>query len=941
MDDRRPFNENFRVLTGHSPFRWQERLFHDFCNDGLPPALDLPTGLGKTSVMAVWLIARACGVKLPRRLVYVVDRRAVVDQASAEAEKLRKALEGNAAHFVELDESARVQAKQAAAELKKQLGFGEKNELPISTLRGAHVDNREWLDDPTVPTIIVGTVDMIGSRLLFSGYGVSRKMRPFHAGLLGADALVVLDEAHLVPPFAHLLRTIEQDTSLQPNDGGDRALVPPFGFLPLSATQREPGGSGGARLPFRLEDEDWKTDAVARRRLEAKKRLRLEPLVEKDTDRQIAEAAWASAMKDGAFFRITVFCNRRDKKEDGGGPSAQGVKEEIEKLARGDRTAGRAETKIHPVELLVGSRRVHERDKVEQSLRELGFMGKKDDLKMPAFLVATSAGEVGVDIDADHMICDLVAWERMVQRLGRVNRRGEGDAEIRVFWKEPSVKDVKAPNEHEKRALTAFASKSVIERLNQIDGAFDASPGALRELAENARGDTALKKLIDKATTPEPLRPALNRALVDAWSMTSLEEHTGRPDVQPWLCGWDEDEKPQSNIVWREHLPAQVAKKEVNEFFDAAPPHLSETLETETWRAADWLFKRVAAVTRKRNSGDEPDELREDGIVAFMLDAKGELEQDDSRGAQWSVRDLAALNKKESQKNKEAFIKSLSGRTLVVDARLGGLREGMFADDEDGKPSTMDTAEWDARPFRVRSTENPARTDDPGWKESYRLAIEKNDDGDAVRWLAVDERKEQAESEESRAISTYEQKLEAHQEATKKITLRFADALGLPPGHAEMLAVAALLHDEGKACWRWQRAFNAPRGAVYAKTKGPVNLKLLDGYRHEFGSLFKVRQRQESEEVTPFSDTLLHLLAAHHGSTRPLISVKNCEGVATELEACASEATLRFAHLQKRWGPWGLAWWESLLRAADQQASRDNDNCSSAEAADTAPEEAA
>ena len=61
--------------------------------------------------------------------------------------------------------------------------------LPISTLRGQHIDNRDWLEDPASPAIIVGTVDMVGSRLLFEGYGTSRKMRPYHAGLLGADAL--------------------------------------------------------------------------------------------------------------------------------------------------------------------------------------------------------------------------------------------------------------------------------------------------------------------------------------------------------------------------------------------------------------------------------------------------------------------------------------------------------------------------------------------------------------------------------------------------------------------------------------------------------------------------------------------------------------------------------------------------------------------------------
>src|SRR5690606_26563416 len=107
--------------TGYEPLRWQTRLYVEWFSRGrIPSACDLPTGLGKTSIMAIWLIARASGANLPRRLVYVVDRRAVVDQATRFAETLRET------------------AGQA-------LGL---DHLPISTLRGRFVDNREWLADP-------------------------------------------------------------------------------------------------------------------------------------------------------------------------------------------------------------------------------------------------------------------------------------------------------------------------------------------------------------------------------------------------------------------------------------------------------------------------------------------------------------------------------------------------------------------------------------------------------------------------------------------------------------------------------------------------------------------------------------------------------------------------------------------------------------------------
>jgi len=52
------------LAEGETPFPWQEELLSCFVRGKIPPAVDIPTGLGKTAVMAIWVVARASGAKL-------------------------------------------------------------------------------------------------------------------------------------------------------------------------------------------------------------------------------------------------------------------------------------------------------------------------------------------------------------------------------------------------------------------------------------------------------------------------------------------------------------------------------------------------------------------------------------------------------------------------------------------------------------------------------------------------------------------------------------------------------------------------------------------------------------------------------------------------------------------------------------------------------------
>jgi CRISPR-associated endonuclease/helicase Cas3 len=294
------FDAAYCALTGHDgACRWQYRLFTDLDTGRLLTDIELGTGLGKTSIIALWVLAlgRALGRAsyiVPRRLAYVVDRRVVVGQASEFPEGICARLDQAASDSNHVLHVIAMTLKNAGCTSPV---------LELSTLRGQRALDTRWRDDPARPAIIVGTVDMIGSRLLFSAYGrVGPWGRALEAGLVGQDCLLVLDEAHLCSPFAATLSAIEQRTG----------TLAPFSIVRMGATmepvrellRRTPGlpEVPNTRRVFQLLENDtpidgrtWPAETSEKKvsdRLTAKKRIEVEPL---DKERGVGTqlAAWA------------------------------------------------------------------------------------------------------------------------------------------------------------------------------------------------------------------------------------------------------------------------------------------------------------------------------------------------------------------------------------------------------------------------------------------------------------------------------------------------------------------------------------------------------------------------------------------------------------------------------------------------------------------------
>jgi CRISPR-associated endonuclease/helicase Cas3 len=323
----------------------------------------------------------------------VVDRRLIVDDAFERAQRLAHALATATDGIV-----ARVSVAL------ERLAGEEQRPLLVRRLRGGAPREDDWARTPVQPTILCSTVDQVGSRLMFRGYGISDRMKPIHAGLLGSDCLILLDEAHLSEPFQQTL------TSLKQLRRGDDA---PWAVALMTAT---PGQE--VRRLFGLCDDD-RTNPLLSRRLSASKPARLLEIPGKQGMR--AEAQRVEVMADEA--RVTVGAQKE------GGIVNPVVGVVVNRVARAREIFDRVRRELNDAEviLVIGPARAVDRE--ERTRAELGRIKTCNPdaariLDRTLVVVATQTIEAGVDIDLDGLVTEAAAFDALRQRFGRLNRAG-------------------------------------------------------------------------------------------------------------------------------------------------------------------------------------------------------------------------------------------------------------------------------------------------------------------------------------------------------------------------------------------------------------------------------------------------------------------------------------------------------------------------------------
>jgi CRISPR-associated endonuclease/helicase Cas3 len=390
----------FKRATGVAPFPYQV----DLATTGtLPHLLSVPTGAGKTAAaLLAWLFRRrlhpdpAVRTATPRRLVYCLPMRVLVEQTRDAALRWLDSL-GTLGGKLATDEVGKVQSYS--------LSWEDPERICVSVLMGGE-SPESWDIFPERDAVLIGTQDMLLSRALNRGYGMSRYRWPLHFGLTNSDCLWVIDEPQLMGAG---LRTTAQLDAFRRKLGS--AL--PARTLWMSATLDADWLSTVDFFPdVHAPDRrgllpDDRVQPTLSRRLQASKILSKASSPIGDVS-ALAREVLDAHQPDTRTLVILNTVNRASR-----------LFEEVHKLLQ--------KVPARPQVLILHSR-----------FRPADRQAALEEVLSPpesagTIVIATQVVEAGVDISSRLLITELAPWTSLVQRFGRCNRGGEYD-EARVRW---------------------------------------------------------------------------------------------------------------------------------------------------------------------------------------------------------------------------------------------------------------------------------------------------------------------------------------------------------------------------------------------------------------------------------------------------------------------------------------------------------------------------
>ncbi|QDV54240.1 helicase Cas3 [Rosistilla oblonga] len=599
------FSAFYEAIHGYAPFAWQQRLAAAACRGQWPSYLKLPTSSGKTAAIdiAVFALAfQACeancpnGIRTaPRRIFFIVDRRIVVNEAYRQTHKMAEKL-WHAAND-QTENPANILLR-VANWLRALANDPLAPPLDCFELRGGIYRDDAWVRSPLQPTVLTSTVDQVGSRMLFRGYGVSDRNLPIHAAMTACDSLVILDEAHCSRPFS---QTVEAIQRYRGSDWAQHPIDLPFSLIQMTAT---PPSHLEDQTLFTLDEEsDYQVDELLTRRHGCKKPVRLvdtpgakgKALTDKLAKQLVEQAV---KLAEAGCIKIAIVVNR------------VAVAKAAHQLL--------VEKKMDRSWLMIGRMRPCDRDSLTTTLQQRFGSGVASDDQAPQFVVATQCIEVGADLDFDGMVTQCASLDALRQRFGRLNRLGNTSiCRGVIVAAEHDIPDISKLNDEKPYdpvygnalARTWHWLNTIVDENQEIDFGIK----ALETLVQANPTDLDL-------AAPAPNAPVLMPAHLDMLCQTSPRP-TPEPDVAMFLHGTD-DTLAEVRVCWRADLEFRAMPHD-DQGYDEHQQLWTDAVAACPPSSAELLSVPLHAFKRWIHGEDQPDSTS---------DVLGETEPETAKG---------------------------------------------------------------------------------------------------------------------------------------------------------------------------------------------------------------------------------------------------------------------------------------------------------------------